>query len=440
MAPGSPEQEFAQAKAVFTARVVAITKNSEGYAEDVTLKVDKVWKGSPGETVPVPLPRSTGSFWNYEDGESYLIYAWESRDKSHPGELEISSCSRTKLLSQGRIETQYLDALSAGKVVTDIDKSLPNLLVTAKDSAMRAEAARMLGWMLHGLNSAAPEGTLEALVKAAQGDSAEVRIAAARSLGSYSFAGNASVKKALLALLKEDNRDVRDAAVSALMLVARRDSAVFRALADTLATVRKAGRAGDAQQHEMALSNFARALAETQSSAADKAETVETLSSMIVEVADPYAKVGVIQHLGFQGAAARKAAPLLLYALRVADSDHVRQYTMRALADIGAVEAEAEVEPHLKDENCYVAGSAIEAVHKMNPAGFPVFFAQKALPEMKTRFDECAYEFSQSLRAIGRDAKAAEPFIAEKYGALDPEDWKRETLKTLLEVFRQEQK
>lgn len=438
IAPGLPEKSFGDAKAVFTARVAEMKKNSEGYLVSITLKVDKVWKGNPGGNVPVTrLGRACG-FWPYEDGESYLIYADASWDESRPDDLHISTCSRTKLLAQGHIETQYLDALAAGIGVTHIDKSLPNLLLTAKDPAMRVEAARLLGEMLRGLENTAPDGALESLVKATQDKSAEVRIAAARTLGS--FHKKPGVKEALLVLLREGDPAVRNAGAIAVSRAAGRDSAVFRALADTLATMRKTGPTGDAKQYESSLSNFADALAETQGSAADKAELVETLSSMIVEVSNESGKVGVIQRLGFQRQAARKAAPLLLYALRVADSDHVRQYTIRALADIGAIEAQSEIERYLDNEDCYVAGNTIEAVHKLNPAGFQVFFEQKALAEVKTRFDTCAFQFLMTLQAIGKDAKAAEPFIAEKYAATAPTDFNRERLKALLEVFGREQK
>jgi hypothetical protein len=237
------------------------------------------------------------------------------------------------------------------------------VLVNATDPAMRVEAATLLGWMMQGLKSTAPEGTPEALVKASRDKDSEVRTAVARTLGSYTLAKNGAVKEALLGLLREDNRDVRDAAVGSLTLVARKDSVVFRALADALAKARVAGPDGDTQRHEFALSNLARALAETQNSAADKAETIEALSSMIFELADPYAKVGVIQHLGFQKQAASNAALLLLSVLRTADSDHVKQYTISAIGDIGALDLQPEVEPYLKDENCYVAGSTVEAVH-----------------------------------------------------------------------------
>jgi hypothetical protein len=72
----------------------------------------------------------------------------------------------------------------------------------------------------------------------------------------------------------------------------------------------------------------------------------------------------------------------------------------------------------------------------MNPAGFPAFFVDKALPEMKARFAKCTFEFTLSLRTIGRDAKAAEPFIAERLAGTEIADWERETLKTLLELLR----
>ncbi|TAL27139.1 MAG: hypothetical protein EPN97_18065 [Alphaproteobacteria bacterium] len=439
VSPVSPAKSYQQAKAVFTAHVAELKKNDQGNVDRVTLKVDKTWKGSPGESLVLKGPRSMCSYWNYKADESYLVYADASWDKTRPDELEISGCSRTKLLKDGQIETQYLDAVAAEKDTAAIDKSLPGLLVSAKDPLMRAEAADLLSRIMRDKASAAPPETVPALMKATADADKSVRIKAARALANFDLAGKAEVKEALFVLLKEDDRDLRDAAAGGLMYVGKRDPAVFRALVEALEKARQAKDA-DARRRGATLANFARVLEEVAGTEAEKAETAELLGSMVDEVSDPYDKVGVIQNLGFMKGHARKAAPKLLAVLKEAESYHLKQYTIRALGDIGAVEAQAQIEPYLKDQDCYVAGSVLEAVYKMNPQGFPAFFREKGIPEVKSRFDKCAAEFVWSLQTVGKPAIEIEPFLAEKYASMDKSDWKRDTLKALLDALRYKEK
>lgn len=435
--PSTPEKAFEEAKAVYTAHTGVLQKNQYGYAEKVELIVDKTWKGTPGKSVIVDSLRHGCAYTGFEDNAEYIIYQQPSWAKNAPDDVNISSCSRTKKLVDGQIEVRYLDAIAAGKATADVDASLPEVLASAEDAKMRAEAAKLLGWMTWNAEKRLPATAAAALIKAVSDKEPAVRIAAARSLSHRSLAVRPEAKQALLQMLTSDNVDVRDAAASGLSM-AGRDAASHKALMAALAGARKNPNP-DKKRQEGTMYAFSRALAETQATPEQQAETVDMLLAMVDEVSDPYNRVGVIQHLGFQKDKAKKAVQRLLEILKSADNDHLRQYTIHALGDIGAPEALPAIAPYLNDKNCYVSSAVITAQSKIDPAGFAGFLQEKAMPVLETRFDACAAEYSWGFQSTGKAAAPLEHFLAKKHAAMGDGDWKKSTLKNVLDMLRAKQ-
>lgn len=435
--PAAPEKAFEEAKAVYTAHTTALQKNQYGHAEKVELVVGKTWKGTPGKSVTVDSLRRGCAFMGFEDNTQYIIYQQPSWDKQNPDDVNISSCSRTKKLADGQIEIRYLDAIAAGKPTADIDVGLSAELTGAEDPRTRAEAATLLGWMTWNAEKRLPADAAAALTKAVSDKDPKVRIAAARSLSHRSMAAKPEAKQALLQMLKSENADVRNAAASGLSM-AGRDAASHTALVEALDALRK-NPDSDRAQHERAIYAFSRALAETQANDAQQAETVDILTAMMDETNDRHSRVSVIQHLGFQKGKAAKAVPKLMAVLAAADNDHLRQYTIHALGDIGAAEALPVLAPYLNDKNCYVSSAVITAQSKIDPAGFEAFLKEKAMPVLETRFDACAAEYSWGFQSIGKAALPLEPFLAKKHAAMGEGDWKKSTVKSVLDMLRSQQ-
>lgn len=427
--PGAPGDAFAGAQAVFSARVAVSGKNDKGYATGYHMTVDKVWKGNPPREIDYGLPRHGCAYWNFEDGKNYLIYALPSYDKEKPDELHFSMCTRTKPLDKAMIETRYF-----GGDAKAINNSLPKILLSGETPDLRAEAATLLGELMLRQDSGLPETTVAAILKAAKDESPVVRLAATRTMGMPSMTSAPGRREALITLLKDANREVRSGAVGAFGMMGGGSSDIFRALVDALAVARR-DPWPERDRQESLLWGFARAISTAPVTDTEKDEAVDILLALVDEIKNPYSRVGAIQHLGFMKERAKKAAPVFLKVLKDAGSYHLKQYTIIALGDIGASETQSAIEPYLNDENCYVASSTVQAVHKMNPAGFPAFYREKGMPMLKARFDKCAAEFTWGLQSIGPDAREIQPFITEKYNAMPEGDWKKSTLKTLLDMW-----
>lgn len=98
-------------KAVFSARVLAITKEPENYFVSVRLLVEDVWKGKLTKEVFLTTGSGGGGCgYPFEVGENYLIYAYAS----NIGSLSTGICSRTKTLSDS---AQDVKVLGKGKPV-----------------------------------------------------------------------------------------------------------------------------------------------------------------------------------------------------------------------------------------------------------------------------------------------------------------------------------
>jgi outer membrane protein assembly factor BamB len=104
-------KDFDEAFAVFTGEVVALD------VFEVTLKVDKLWKGGlRGGEVVMPTgatKRDDGTYsistcdYNFTRGEKYLIFAYGDS----AGTMLARKCSRTKLLAGAEAEIVQLDTV-----------------------------------------------------------------------------------------------------------------------------------------------------------------------------------------------------------------------------------------------------------------------------------------------------------------------------------------
>lgn len=431
--PGSPAEAMEKARAVFAGKVTQMAKNTSGYADRIIIRVDKIWKGSPGKEFVIGLPRHGCAYWNFEDQKDYLIYAHKSWDKDDPDGYSVTMCSRTKPLDKARIETRYLDAAVAGKDTAELDAGLAAILLSEQPDNIRTEAAIMLGGLIR--DSAAdtvPEEAVKALIDASQHGGTELKTMIAGNLANYHLMGRQDVKAALTALLDDKVFGVRSAAAGALSIISRNNSTTFAAIMAALEKTR-AEAGGDIQTHQAIFTSMGRSLAATAATEEEKAQVVDTLLGMLDDIPDPYNKVTLIQHMGFQKARAGKAVPKLLEILKTAESYHLKQYLLLALGDIGAAETRDNIRPYLKDENCYVVQSAIIALYKIDTAAFPQLFTQEISPVFKARFDKCSYELTNALQTIGGEAKSLKPFLADKYQKMPDGDWKKKQLGDVLE-------
>ena len=436
--PESPVKAFEKAKAVFTAKVSVTKRDARGNIIERTLNVGKVWKGEPGNSITLGQRFHGCDYGRFDEGKSYLVYGEAPWDKESKEEFYFTSCSRTKPLEQAQIETRYLDAASRGEDGKSIDAAMPKLLLEEKDPNTRAEAATLIGEMSYKRDPQAvvSDETINALAKAAKDTSPIARLAVTRTLGIYKMSGKPAVKESLLMLLQDDHRDVRAAAVGAFGMVTWRESRVYAALKAALERARKDPNP-DKERQQSLLSAFARSLTQAATTEEEKDEAVDLLLELVDAIDNPYNKVGPIQHLGFQKARAKKAAPKFMQILTQTKSYHLKQYTLIALGDIGAEEAQPEIEPYLQDENCYVVVSTVQAIHKMNPDGFDTFFRYKGMPALQARFDKCTSEFTYGLQSIGKDASPMAPFLKQKHAAMEDGDWKKQSLERLLEMLEQ---
>jgi|TARA_R110002124_G_scaffold83894_5_gene219156 hypothetical protein len=429
--PGSPAAAMERARAVFTGHV-RVVKNTADNTDRVMIDVDKIWKGDPGKEFILGLPRHGCAYWNFEDQKDYLIYADKSWDKDNPDGYSVTMCSRTKPLEKARIEIRYLDAAVAGRDTTELDAGLAAILLSEQPDNIRTEAAIMLGGLIRDSTDTVPEEAVKALVTASQYGGTELKTTIAGNLANHHLMGRQDVKTALTALLDDRVFSVRSAAAGALSIIARNNSTVFAAIMTALEKTRQEA-GGDIQAHQAIFTSMGRSLAATAATEEEKAQVVDTLLGMLDDIPEPYNKVTLIQHMGFQQARAGKAVPKLLEILKTAENYHLKQYLLLALGDIGAAETRDNIRPYLKDENCYVVGSAVTALYKIDTAAFPQLFAQEITPVIKTRFDKCSYELTNALQTIGSEAKSLKPFLAEKYQKMPESDWKKKQLGNVLE-------
>jgi hypothetical protein len=114
--PPPPKTALAQSAAVFLAEVVSV-EDGKGTSHNVTLKVEKWWKGGDAKTITVSTEKSGAACgYTFTKGGRYLVYA-HNRDKE--AGLRVSLCSRTRTAKQAE-ESQDFAELGEGKVPTKV--------------------------------------------------------------------------------------------------------------------------------------------------------------------------------------------------------------------------------------------------------------------------------------------------------------------------------
>ena len=122
--PPPPAEEMANATAVFTGRVVGhewvptdsahpTEPRTKGEVLVFTLEILQAWKGDPGPrvrlfTMTTRVPEMRGAWdWaedvHFEDGESYLVYAFGAPDR-----LYARPCGRTSRLPLAEMDLRAL--------------------------------------------------------------------------------------------------------------------------------------------------------------------------------------------------------------------------------------------------------------------------------------------------------------------------------------------
>jgi hypothetical protein len=105
-----PQEALEDAEDVFAGEVLEITEAETDMYIDVRIRVDQTWKGVDDPEVTVRTPdNSAACGFYFEVGQEYLVYTSEME-----GEIQVSLCSRTALLSDAG---EDLDALGNGMPV-----------------------------------------------------------------------------------------------------------------------------------------------------------------------------------------------------------------------------------------------------------------------------------------------------------------------------------
>jgi HEAT repeat protein len=434
--PDSPKEAFENVKAVFIGHVTNLVKDENDYVKNVELRVNKVWKGSVanGDILDVGID-SMCTFWPYENDTSYLIYAYESPHSKNTKHLEISRCSRTKLLKEGQIETRYLDAIAHDNDTSAIDRELPLLLQNGESDEIRAEAAKMLNWFQLRDKESVPEGTVDSLINAVLDPSSKVREEAATALA-YSLPRRTEIKTALIGLLEDPDEQVRRNAAWALQMVAPEDTETYQSLVKALRKELSSSQ-NESENYENTLASLGSSLLKAAGTKEEKSEAITLSLELLDKIDDPYTKVSLIQPMGFLGPISKVAAPKFLSLLKETDQYHLKQYTINALADVEATNAFDDIANFLQDENCYVIQSTIKALKKLDPDRFKQYFPSEVKQVIESKFDQCRYEFINMLQSMDEEAKNLEPLLFKKYQAMSgTQQYEKDAMKQLLDQIK----
>jgi hypothetical protein len=104
--PGTAQEELDRSDAVFTGTVTKISKGSLTDYENVnvSLTVDRVWKGSVAKTITIQTSADEPTCgFSFEKDLSYLVYA--TNIANH---MQTSICSRTTMLSAAQSDISAL--------------------------------------------------------------------------------------------------------------------------------------------------------------------------------------------------------------------------------------------------------------------------------------------------------------------------------------------
>jgi hypothetical protein len=100
------KSELKGAKAVLSGMVLQIKDKPQSFEVFVTIKVERVWKGSVSKEVIITTENNNGVFCGYpfKVGESYLVYA----DGSDENNLTTSHCLRNLELQKAAEDLKIL--------------------------------------------------------------------------------------------------------------------------------------------------------------------------------------------------------------------------------------------------------------------------------------------------------------------------------------------
>ena len=113
--PGSPSEELNKFDAVFAGRVVSVHHSYGRDGKSVTpddrstieFEVSTVWKGEIHATTTITTPPTGGSCgYRFVEGESYVVYAYDSRYGD--GGYTAGICSRTAPLAEAQADVDEL--------------------------------------------------------------------------------------------------------------------------------------------------------------------------------------------------------------------------------------------------------------------------------------------------------------------------------------------
>lgn len=127
---------------VFTGEVLEIAKNEATRfgGLEVTLRVKRLWKGNPVETLKVHTAGSSAACgYSFVKGQTYLVYAVS--DEADP--LRVSLCSRTAPVDQAKEDLDYL-----GKPEHDFDRGSARRKNRNCSASPIGEAPNDAAWML----------------------------------------------------------------------------------------------------------------------------------------------------------------------------------------------------------------------------------------------------------------------------------------------------
>jgi hypothetical protein len=103
----TPEEGLSSSRAVFSGEVTHITTNEATRfgGLEVTMRVNKVWKGALSDEVKVHTAGSGAACgYPFVEGKSYLVYVVQ--DEADP--MRVSLCSRTALLEDAGEDLKFL--------------------------------------------------------------------------------------------------------------------------------------------------------------------------------------------------------------------------------------------------------------------------------------------------------------------------------------------
>ncbi len=103
----TPSEGLSSSHAVFTGEVIEIEPNeaTKFRGLEVTLRVKRVWKGAPEETIKVHTAGSRAACgYTFVKGRTYLVYA--VRDAADP--MRVSLCSRTTPIESAKEDLRFL--------------------------------------------------------------------------------------------------------------------------------------------------------------------------------------------------------------------------------------------------------------------------------------------------------------------------------------------